>query len=79
MRFQNPLSDDFCRFLLILGVALGPRAAQVAPRAVTKFTYFPRMARRVGNLGAQRLPKDSQVAKVAPKVIQNYPAWEQKC
>ena len=61
---------------MILGLPLGPRAAQVTPRAVTKFSYFPYMARMVGKVGTKRLPKDPQIAKVIPKVNQIRPKWD---
>ena len=56
--FFNPLFKEFHGFVMILKLSLGPRAAQVAPRAVTKFPHFPPMASKVG----KEVPKKVQKA-----------------
>ena len=54
----------------VLGVR---RAAQVAPRAVTKSSYFLPMAPLFGNLVSKKPQKEPQVGNVSPQATKIVP------
>ena len=60
----------FSHLLPVLGAL---RAAQVAPRAVTKFPYFLPMAPLFGHLVPKKPQKEPQVGNVSPQVTKIVP------